>query len=476
MKKIDPLTSARFIAACFFILYHIRASEIPLLKPLTDLTPYMISFFFILSGFVMTMVYYQPGKRFNYRDFWVARVSRIYPIHLLSLALACIHYADVLGKIKPLEYFSAVFLFQAWIPRYALTFNFPAWTLAVEMFFYLLFPFLILFTVRQPLRRMIWISLAIWTVNQIFRQVLIHSGYGVDPAFIAYFPLLHLDAFLLGLVGGMWFLTEGKKAIINPAVNSLLMLASTGIIVFLVVVFSIGTRLGAINGFFSPLFVVIILTLCYDRTVISRFLSQKWIVRLGESSYSLYIFHIPVLWIISDIFLKFGIILSPLTLLVTYMPFMIGLSVIIFRKIEWPAQKWLRVTPQKIIVVLIDLALIAIVLALAFVLRVGLNVNPYIRSIQYAVRIGVPLVFILLVLFRFYKPAKDMQQFWPLLNLLLPIVLSIVLLSAAMLIGVREGWIESFPRTYPVFSVILAFGAMYLTRLAYRRWRPSWVA
>ena len=475
MKKIDSLTSMRFIAAGFFILYHIRAMEIPLLKPLTDLTPYMISFFFVLSGFVMTLVYYQPGKRFNYRDFWVARISRIYPIHLLSLALACVHYVDALGKIKPLEYLSAVFLFQAWIPEYALTFNFPAWTLAVEMFFYLLFPFLVLFASRQRLRRMIWISLGIWTINQIFRQVLIHAGFEVHTAFIAYFPLLHLDAFILGLVGGLWLLSEGGKININPTTNLLFMLASTGIIVSLVAVFNIGLRLGAINGFFSPLFVVIILTLCFDKTIITDLLCQNWLVRLGESSYSLYIFHIPVLWIMGDILLKFGIVPSPLTLLVTYAPFMIGLSLIIFRQIEWPAQKWLRANPQKILLIVIDLVLIAGALALAFTLRVGFNVNPYMRSIQFATRVGLPLIFIMLVYFGFYTPVKDLRKDWALSNLLVPLLLGLVLLSATMYLGMRDGWIESFPRTYPVFSIVLLFSMLYLSRLVYRRWKPSWV-
>jgi hypothetical protein len=221
---------------------------------------------------------------------------------------------------------------------------------------------------------------------------------------------------------------------------------------------------------------VIILTLCFDQTVITRILSQRWLVKLGEASYSLYIFHIPVLWIISDILLKLRIVPSPLVLLVTYAPFMIGLSVIIFRQIEWPAQKWLRANPQKIILVVIDLILIAGALALAFALRVGFNVNPYMRSIQFAVRAGVPLTFVLLVLFGFYKPTKDTNQFRFLANLLLPLLLGLALLGAAMFYGMREGWIESFPRTYPIIGLILTFGLLYMSRLAFRRWIPSWVA
>lgn len=475
MKKIDPLTSTRFIAAMFFILYHIGGREIPFIKPLTDLTPYMISFFFVLSGFVMTLVYYQPGKRLNYRDFWIARISRIFPIHLISFALACVHYASALGKSKSLEYLSTVFLFQAWIPEYALTFNFPVWTLSVEMFFYLLFPFLILLAVRQPLRRLIWVSLGVWAVNQIARQVLIHGGFGVDVNFIAYFPLLHLDAFLLGLVGGMWFLAEGKKAVINPTVNLFFMLASVGVIVFLVAAFKIGARLGAINGFFSPLFVVIILTLSFDQSIISRFLSQKWLVTLGESSYSLYAFHIPVLWIIGDVLLKFGIVASPIALLVTYAPLMIALSVLIFRRIEWPAQKWFRANPQKMFLVAADLLLIAGAITLAFVLRIGLNVDPYLPSIKFAVRAGVPVIFGFLVLFGFYVPIVDVKRFWA-FSTFIPLALGSAVLGGMMFWGAKEGWIGSFPRTFLPISLFVTFGLLYLSRIVLQRWKPLWVA
>ncbi|MFZ5857903.1 MAG: acyltransferase family protein [Chloroflexota bacterium] len=474
MKKIDPLTSTRFFAAMLFLLYHIRASEIPIIKPLTELTPYMISFFFVLSGFVMTLVYYQPGKHFHYRDFWIARVSRIYPIHLLSFAIACIHYADALSKIKSLEYISSLLLFQAWIPEYALTFNFPVWTLAVEMFFYLLFPFLIWFAARQPFRRMLGLSLAFWTVNQIFRQVLIHSGMDVPVNFIAYFPALHLDAFLLGLVGGLWFLTEGRKAEVTQKVNLVFMLVSLSVIVFFVAVFNIGDRLGAINGFFSPLFVLIILTLSFDQTSVSRFLSQKWLVTLGESSYSLYAFHIPVLWLFNDVLLRFGIVISPLALLVTYVPIMVALSVAIFRTVEWPAQKWLRSHPQKLLIVIVDLLLIAGAFALAFVARIGLNVEPFARSIRFAVRTGVPLAFALLVLFRFYAPLKNSIQRWA-LSALLPLGIATGLLAAAMFLAAQQGWIDSFPRTFLPIGFALAFGFLFLFRFALQRWKPAWV-
>jgi hypothetical protein len=47
------------------------------------------------------------------------------------------------------------------------------------------------------------------------------------------------------------------------------------------------------------------------------------------------------------------------------------------------------------------------------------------------------------------------------------------LLTTVMFLGSKEGWIESFPRTYPVISLGIAFILLYLSRIAFRQWKPS---
>ena len=153
MKKIDQLTSTRILASLLIVMHHLGAMEIPVLRSLVSVAVYAIGFFFVLSGFVMTIVYFHPDRPFSFRDFWVARISRIFPVYLFSFALTSIHYADVLSKLKWSEYLASAFLLQAWVPEYALTMNFPAWTLAVEMFFYLIFPLVIYLARRAPASR-----------------------------------------------------------------------------------------------------------------------------------------------------------------------------------------------------------------------------------------------------------------------------------------------------------------------------------
>jgi cell division protein FtsW (lipid II flippase) len=149
--------------------------------------------------------------------------------------------------------------------------------------------------------------------------------------------------------------------------------------------------------------------------------------------------------------------------------------VLIFRRVEWPAQKWLRANPQKMILVVVDLLLIAGAITLAFVLRIGLNVDPYLRSIQFAVRVGMPVLFLSLMLFRFYDPLTNVKRFWALTTLILPLVVGSAILGAAMFWAAKEGWIESFPRTFLPISFFATFGLLYLSRIMFQRWKPLWV-
>src|SRR5260370_3381114 len=116
-----------------------------------------VSFFFVLSGFIL--VYTYAGRPMILKDFWRARFARIYPAYAFSLLVtAPFFFFAVLTMNIPffawakahLKFVSVlvVSLLQAWVPPAALSWNAVAWSLSVEAFFYLLFPFLLLFFVR----------------------------------------------------------------------------------------------------------------------------------------------------------------------------------------------------------------------------------------------------------------------------------------------------------------------------------------
>jgi peptidoglycan/LPS O-acetylase OafA/YrhL len=90
---IEPLTALRGIAACFVLLFHYR-THFPALGDVTAFASrgyVWVDLFFALSGYIMATMYHatladgyrSPAIK---RYFW-ARVARIYPLHLVTLAV-----------------------------------------------------------------------------------------------------------------------------------------------------------------------------------------------------------------------------------------------------------------------------------------------------------------------------------------------------------------------------------------------------
>ena len=88
MKKLDALTSLRFFAAMAIVIehtkdaFHVTAwihSPIPY--------DYGVSFFFVLSGFILTYNYREIGDFAACRRFYVARFARIWPLHVDALSM-----------------------------------------------------------------------------------------------------------------------------------------------------------------------------------------------------------------------------------------------------------------------------------------------------------------------------------------------------------------------------------------------------
>ena len=96
-RQLPSLTPLRGIAALWVVLYHYCGTR--QYFPNLDITPHSyflskgylgVDMFFMLSGFVMAHVYcgaFCEGVRPHYRDFLVARIARLYPLHVFILFL-----------------------------------------------------------------------------------------------------------------------------------------------------------------------------------------------------------------------------------------------------------------------------------------------------------------------------------------------------------------------------------------------------
>ena len=146
---ISPLTSLRFLFALMVFGAHIYTID-PYFDHLFYKEGFVgVNFFFILSGFIIAYTYRDRllEQKSTLREFWVARIARIYPLHLLTLGISiCVGgyiSSDLIDWIK--HFVANLFLLQPFIPAadYFFSFNSPSWSLGCEQLFYFLFPFII---------------------------------------------------------------------------------------------------------------------------------------------------------------------------------------------------------------------------------------------------------------------------------------------------------------------------------------------
>lgn len=140
---IGSLQSLRFIFAIMIFLHHFTVDGEGLLYAGG---PCGVSFFMILSGFVMSVGYDARVQQnsFDYKTFLKRRLIRVYPLHLLCLLgfiILSFSTLSVMGYVKLLP---NLMLLQSWIPVFGYYFsgNAVSWCLSCMLFFYMVYPFL----------------------------------------------------------------------------------------------------------------------------------------------------------------------------------------------------------------------------------------------------------------------------------------------------------------------------------------------
>ena len=471
-QKLDQLTTTRFFAALSVVFFH-GGRQLGIIRylPMLAAGPTAVSYFFVLSGFVMALAYYRPDVPFNFRGYWLARFSRIYPVYILSLVLTCLHYPSILYKAKSAQVWSYMLLYQAWIPKYALSFNGAAWSLSVEVFFYLLLPILLIWFVRLSLKQVIGFSAGFWIVSQIVHSILTARLMPGAVDLLAYFPPFHLNSFLLGLAGGIWYLTSSSRQTVNQTKNQVWLAIALGAVLLLLSLraywpaFPQNPTLDV--GMLAPLFLLIILTLARDTSRVSQTLSHPWLVLLGDASYALFILHIPIRWVFEKL-LAFNR-QSPTTSGIWFSIYVltaIGISILIFQFIERPAREWLRTHPDVLTKMLLDIVLILAMTRLSFMLRLGTVSSGFFQTQASATRAGVGIFFLALLVFRFYSTNS-----WR--SLALGVLAGTIVLSRFMYYAWTSGTVELFPRSILLLIPLLIFAAIYSSRVLMELWKPK---
>lgn len=293
-----------------------------------------VSYFFILSGFIMIIAYHRKEK-IGYQDFYRNRVARIYPLYVVGLLLYFVTRYYDFSFYKTFLYLSGV---QSWIPGKALILNFPGWSISVEFLFYLLFPWLYNYLYSKG-NKSIWvIAVLIWIGTQVFSNLytnsLSYKGPHTDShEFIHYFPLWHINEFLIGNLAGLFFVRNRREKNHDLAIALLFI----GILLSLIFI-----PLNFHNGLMAVFFVPVIYLISCNNGVISKVFSLKPLEFLGEISYAIYIIHIPVLYIVRSFLWDYFQVSESNVIFWIYILVLMFVSAVFYQFVEKPMRDYLK--------------------------------------------------------------------------------------------------------------------------------------
>ncbi len=297
MKRYSSIEILRFLTSVSVLLYHYRHFFSPYNifsknvyentkkdLPFFDLIDWLYAYgfygvhiFYTISGFVFAYVYLSYPKQTTFKEFSVNRVARLYPLHfatLLFVAFMQIFYISNYGEsqfgfINDFYHFVLqIFFISSWGFESSHSFNFPIWSVSIEMGIYVLFFILLKYLQKYNLI----FALILLTILTFIHKLEIYNSLFTECARL----------FFSGVV--VFYLYQ--RFILRKYVLIIL-----GLLLFL------ASFYGNFKTYiFCPAILIIFLN--FEITIKKDSL-KKIFNNLGNMTYSLYLLHVPTQLIIT---------------------------------------------------------------------------------------------------------------------------------------------------------------------------------
>lgn len=302
MKRIKELDGIRGIAILLVLAYHylyngalIDSLLAKQLVKVFSLGWSGVDLFFVLSGFLIVGILLDAKDSRNYfSTFYIRRALRILPLYYVLLGMFLI----LPNFISNEELFKITFPFWSYLffaqNFFMIKFDLGTswlgvtWSLAIEEQFYLLLPFLVW---KLNKKRLIQVFLFLITLAPILR--ILFDGLG---GYI--FTFARSDAILAGGLIAIAYRDQKVKNLLTKNINLLTLLFFIFLLGAGALIFKGSIRIGDafVHSWMGILYSLLLIICVLNPNKMSDiFISNPVFVWLGTRSYSIYLFHLPII-------------------------------------------------------------------------------------------------------------------------------------------------------------------------------------
>ena len=287
---IKSLTSLRGIFILFIFLHH------------AGLYPgggsMAVAFFFVLSGFSLSLGYKDRVllPNFSYKRYLTRRSIKFFPLHWFTLIadIPLVLMNALHWWLIPVFFINAA-LIHSLIPIQDVYFSYNAvsWFLADVLFFAVCFPFIFKtiykmnanLKIANALLLLILYGIIICLIPLSFRHALLYIS-----------PFIRILDFVFGIYLALFYMYI-KDKIVSNLNHDKQILMFIFVLILLLVVESIvlGTSFELFAPLYWPLIAVLILVATFPRNGVIPLMENKYLLRLGESSFTIFLVHRLVL-------------------------------------------------------------------------------------------------------------------------------------------------------------------------------------
>lgn len=333
---IKSLTSLRGIFILFIFFHHC-------LDLYSGGGTMAVAFFFVLGGFGLTLGYKDKVKKsdFNYKQYLTRRIIKFYPLHWICLlATLPLVFLSLNVKQIPVLAINAALL-QTWIPVKAVYFSYNAvsWYLANTMFFAFAFPFLFMWIVKATPKG----------------KAVIAAGFALVYALVAIFlplewrhailyisPIMRLTDFVFGIFLALGYLKLKEFSVDRKLcmVFQIVVIAAIALLIVESCLVSESTSL--IAPIYWPIVAIVIVLASLSGTAGGGYLllESKWLQRLGELSFTIFLTHQLVLRYTTIVFEKILHFENNIVYIIFTLTLTILVSIVAEKYILKPITQW----------------------------------------------------------------------------------------------------------------------------------------